>query len=281
MRTSTAHQPGRLPLLVRVATVVAGAALEALLEARVGQLADLPVLGVFLLGVLTAVVVAGAVARSSASRHGGDAGEATWRDVTSRPRVDALVLLWFGAALGVLVLDGLSVLGAVGLLVVIAMVVGVPDAVRRRRERSVALGAVPGSAVVAVEPVDLAVVRLKRWAQELDQPPPSLDRRALLVADAEGLVLRRAGRAPRRSSSEADVSTALRWPWHEVGLGVAPRRDHHGQAVVVLTLAPPSGAGGRRFEVTLAVRSDEGSTSEAAEAAVADLRSRRPARSAT
>lgn len=183
--------------------------------------------------------------------------------------------------LGVLVLDRPSVLGGVGLLVLIAMVVGVPDAVRRRRERSVALGAAPGSAVVAVEPVDLAVVRLKRWARELDQPPPSLGRRALLVTDAEGLVLRRAGRDPRRSSSGVDVSTVLRWPWHEVELQAAPRHEHRGQAVVVLTLALPPGAGDRRFEVTLAVRSDDGSGIEEAEAAVAELDGRRPARSAT
>lgn len=281
MRTSVSHRSGRLPLLARMAVVVAGAALGVALEARTGRLADLPALGVFLLGSLTIVVVAGAVARSRGSRHGGDAREATWRDVTSLPPVDALVLVWIGTALGVLVLDGPSVPGAVGLLVVIAAMVGVPDAVRRRRERSAALGAAPGSAVVAVAPVDLAVVRLERWAQASEQPPPALGRRALLVADAEGLVLRRAGRDPRRSGRGADVSTALRWPWHEVVLEAAPRPGHRGQAVVVLTLVPPPGASARRFEITLAVRSDDGSSIGAARAAVAELHGRRPARSAT
>lgn len=262
--------------------LAAGAALGVLLEASAGQLVDLPVLGVFLLGSLVLVVVAGAIARRRASRHDdGDAREATWRDVTSRPWVDALVLLWFGVGLGVLVLDGPSALGAAGLLAVIAAMVGVPDAVRRRRERSSALGAAPGSVVVAVAPVDLAVLRLRQWAQMSGRTPPALGKRALLVADAEGLVLRSAGRDPRRSGrGGAGVSTASRWPWREVGVTAASRRDHRGQAVVVLTLAPPPGSGDRRFEITLAVRSDDGSTIEEAEAAVAALDDRRPARSA-
>lgn len=64
MRTSTSQRSDRLPLLARGAMLVAGAALGMLLEARAGQLAQLPALGVFLLGSLLIVVVAGAVARS-------------------------------------------------------------------------------------------------------------------------------------------------------------------------------------------------------------------------
>ena len=79
-------------------------------------------LGIFTLGLLVAVVVATVVARRSAWERDEDrAWPATWRDVLSRPRVDALVLVWIGTALGVLILDGPSVVGVAGLLVVIAL----------------------------------------------------------------------------------------------------------------------------------------------------------------
>lgn len=122
VKTSTARRSGRLPALMRAALLSAGAALGVLIEARTGPLAQLPALAVFLLGSLMIALVAAAVARRSAwGRDDDRAWPATWRDVVSRPRVDAPVLLWIGTALGVLILDGPSVVGTVGVLVVIAL----------------------------------------------------------------------------------------------------------------------------------------------------------------
>lgn len=122
VKTSTAPRSGLLPVLMRGALLAAGAGLGVLIEARTGPLAQLPALSVFLLGSLVVALVAAAVARRSAwDRDDDRAWPTTWRDVASRPWVEVPVLLWIGTALGVLILDGPTVVGMVGVLVVIAL----------------------------------------------------------------------------------------------------------------------------------------------------------------
>lgn len=172
-------------------------------------------------------------------------------------------------------------LAARGTLVVVgaAAMVGVAPLVRRSQHRQLAAARAehPGQAVVLVALVDLATLRLAQWAKAARVTlPAEVGRTGLLVADAEGLALHRAGRPAR---------LVHRWAWDDVGLSSAPHPEGLDAAALVLTLlgrtpaprARETPVGRRRFDVTLSVRDGAAPASPAVvEQAIRDLTAPRP-----
>lgn len=194
-----------------------------------------------------------------------------WRPSVSRP---------WGAFTGLLLVH--STLGparstfSVVLVSTIAVITALVLWLARRargRDLAAARAAHPGAAVVPTVLVAIASVRLARWAVATAAVlPDDLGVRGALVADADGLVLRSAGRRAR---------PLLRWGWDDVELDRGDHPDAPGAAVLVLTLLGPRpggrAAGGRRYDVTLSVRTGWGPvTSDVVDGALAHLLSRRP-----
>lgn len=197
----------------------------------------------------------------------------SWRRSVSRP---------WGAVMGVLLVQAtLAPTGSTFSVVLLstaavaaALVLWLARCIRRRDLRA-ARAAHPGAAVVPVVLVATASVRLARWASAAGTAlPDDLDVRGVLVADDDGLVLRSVGRRAR---------PLLRWGWDEVELHEGRHPDAPDAAVLLLILHVPgpggrAGAGRRRFDVTLSVRTGYGpATSGVVDAALAHLLSRRPA----
>ena len=178
-----------------------------------------------------------------------DRGAAPDRTGSLRP-----LLLFYYGSLPAYVLGGLRLAtAALVLLVLLAAALLLVVAVRasRRRRWAAARAAHPGAAVVVGALVDLASMRLVQWFRAAQVARPFVaDGRAVLAADADGVVLESAGRP---------AGPVHRWPWRDVELSSQHRPD--GALLVLTLLGPPPAVRGRvvpavrrRFEVTVALQ---------------------------
>lgn len=193
-----------------------------------------------------------------------------WRPATSRPWGVFTGLFLVQVALR----PARGTFGLVASLTGVAVVVLVLVLGRRARRLQLvaAHAAHPGAAVVLTALVELASMRLARWAGRSGvRLPDDLGLDGVLVADADGLVLRGVGRHAR---------PLLRWGWGDVELRRGPHPLAVDAAVLVLTLLGTGQGPGRvcRYDVTLTIRTGYGPvTAEVVDAALAELLSRRPA----